>query len=350
MLTHLRRGVGIALGTVLLALVSSAPTQAADANSGLSLQISPSPLVATVKPGQASVLELKIRNTGSKPETLRIDPRKFDVDDKTGEVKLDDTQPADIADWFSFENPTFTIPSNQMTTAKITVNVPKEAGFSYSLALIINRVETPESAKSGQRVRGSVAIFTLINIDRPDATRELQLTSFKSNSGIYDHMPVTFEIEFKNTGNTIVQPHGNIFIQRGKYDETPIDVLQVNPNNSYILPGHSRKLTVDWMNGLLVEHTVNVGGIPKKEIVWDWNKIGSVRYGPYMAKLVAIYNDGRRDVSLEAETSFWFIHWWFALGSLLVLALLGIGVWTILRKTIHTTKRLSKSRDKRFIS
>jgi archaellum component FlaF (FlaF/FlaG flagellin family) len=339
--------IGIVLGTACLSLIIAGRSVAA-AEGEFSLQISPSPLVATIKPGQATPLELKIRNNGSQPESLKIAPRKFKVNSKGEELQLDDTQPSDIADWISFDTPKFTIQPGQTSTVKMTINAPKEAGFSYSLALVINRTDETRDLRTGRILKGSIAIFALLNVDRPGAVRELTLTRFTATGSVYDHLPVRFQIELKNTGNTIAQPAGNIFVQRGANDKTPIDVLPVNKNSSYILPGVTRTLTVDWDNGFEVERTTNEGGIAKKQIDWNWNNLASLRFGPYTAKLVAIYNDGHRDVPIEAETSFWVIPWFLLLGGLLLIGLVGIGLWTIARKTIKTTKRLRPPSSKRF--
>jgi archaellum component FlaF (FlaF/FlaG flagellin family) len=351
MRVRLKYVVGIALGTVSFMLsAASQPVAAADTNGDFSLQISPSPLVASIQPGKKTVLELKIRNSGSQAEVLKIEPRKFTVDNNSENLQLDDTQPAEIASWISFDTPVFTIQPNQTSVVKMTVDVPKDAGFSYSLALIVSRTGEAHDAKTGRTLKGSVAIFTLLNIDRPDAKRELKLTKFTTDSSFYDHLPVTFDVAFQNTGNTIVQPYGNIFIQRGSNDSAPIDTLKVNPTDGYILPGKTRTIKVVWDNGFIVDRVTNEGGTQSKKLIWDWSKVGSFRFGPYTAKIVAVYNDGRGDVPLIGETSFWVIQWVLLIGVIVLIGLIGIGLWTIIRKTIHkTTKTFNKPHNKRFI-
>jgi archaellum component FlaF (FlaF/FlaG flagellin family) len=347
----LKYAFGILLGAVFLATAVVARPAAAAQGGEFALQISPSPLVANIDPGKKNVQEIKIRNNGSQPEVLKIEPRKFSIDNNSQNLKLDDTQPAEIANWISFDTPVFTIQPNQTSVVKMTVDAPKDAGFSYSLALIVSRTNDTHDLKTGQVLKGSVAIFTLLNVNRPDAKRELQLTKFRATSSVYDHLPVTFEVEFKNTGNTIVKPFGNVFIQRSANDSEPIDTLDVNPNDGYILPGKSRTLTIKWDNGFIVDRVTNEGGRQTSKLTWDWSKLGSFRFGPYTAKVVAVYNDGQRDVPLVAETSFWVIQWMLVIGAVAIIALVGIGLWTIIRKTVaKTTKTLNKpTHNRRFI-
>jgi len=313
-----------------------------------SLQVSPSPLVETLKPGTTKTLKLMIRNTGTATEHLKIEPRSFTIDSQTGKVTLDDTKLSALAPWISFSAPTFTDQPGQWYTQYITITLPKDTGFSYSLALVISRVDNPKTGDSGQQINGSVAVFTLINIDRPGAVRKLEVEKFTSDSGLYEYLPATFHVTFKNTGNTIVQPYGNIFVQRGANDKTPIATLPVNDSGGYILPGSDRVISSDWQDGFpVMQTTVQTDGSQKKSLAWDWSKLSHFRIGPYTAKLVAAYNDGQRDVPLQQELTFWVVPWRAI--SLLIVAIVIIGYLRhkqIERKTRKAVKRALAEHDK----
>jgi len=309
-MTYVRRYLlGAALvASLLVSFVVARPASAADAsaNTGeFSIQVSPSPLVSTVKPGQTTTLELTIRNTSGGDEYLKITPRAFKIDDKSQKLELQDDKIPDIASWLTFSAPTFSVKSKQSFTQKITLNVPKEAGFSYAFALVINRVSTPLQP-TGNTLKASIAVFSLLNVDRPGAVRKLEVSKFTTTKSSYEYLPAVFEVEFKNTGNTIVQPSGTIFIQRGPKDVVPIDTLDVNEGGGYILPGTSRTLTAQWDKGFQVmAPKVQADGTTKDELSWNWNQLSQIRFGQYTAKLIAIYDDGQRDVPLEAELTFW---------------------------------------------
>lgn len=312
----------------VLFFVSSIPVSAQTAGD-FSLQVSPSPLVTTVKPGETTEVELKIRNSGSNAEKLKIAPRTFTLNDTDETVTLDDAAPSELNNWVTFSDPVFTVQSGQWFIQKIKITVPKESGFSYSFALLINRADVPEPTKGGRLIEGSVAVFTLINVDRPGATRQIDISEFSSSQAVYEFLPAELSIRLKNTGNTIVQPYGNIFIQRGSGSETPIATLPVNETKGYILPGKERTLTTEWGDGFpIYKVTVDAKGVENRSINWNIANIANFRIGQYTAKLVAVYNDGQRDVPLETEVTFWVIPWKTIL---LILAAI-IGLWFINRK------------------
>lgn len=328
---------------------ASVAVLAADPPSDFSLQVTPSPLFTTLKPGTKTTLELKIRNAGTGTEELRIDPRTFKVDNQTGEVTLDDTRPSEITQWVSFSAQKFTVKPGEWYTQKITVALPKNTGFSYSLVLIVNRTNNPAKVDAGRLLKGSVAVFTLINVDRPGAVRKLDVSDFKVSQSIYEYLPAKFTVLFKNTGNTIVQPYGNIFIQRGSDDTDPIATLPVNEKGGYLLPDTPRTLDATWGDGFPVfKSTTSADGTEKTDLIWDWSKLTDFRIGPYTAKLVGIYNDGQRDVPIERAVTFWVIPW----RTILILSAV-IGIITFLRhkqiqrKTRKAVRRALEEHDKR---
>jgi hypothetical protein len=217
------------------------------------------------------------------------------------------------------------------------VAVPKDTGFSYSMVLIIGRTNNPQNVQSGRLLNGSVAVFTLINIDRPGATRQLQVEDFSSAKTVYEYLPATLNITFKNTGNTIAQPFGNVFIQQGS---TSLATLPVNDGGGYILPGSSRVISSNWADGFPVyQITGQDTSTPKKTEVWDWSKLSKLRIGSYTAKLVAVYNDGQRDVPLQRELTFWVIPWKIIAIALVIVLFVCLGIWTIIKWFLRLLRR-----------
>ncbi len=303
-----------------------------------SLQVTPSPLVTTLKPGQATDLELQIRNAGTSPEELKIEPRAFRFNDTTGQVTLLDTTPPDIAKWISFSNPTFTIQPGAWFTQRIHIALPKDSGFSYSFALVISRTKNP-APTAGRAIKGSLAVFTLVNVDRPGATSKLDVVSFTAGKKVYEYLPTKFSVRLKNSGNTIVQPYGNIFVQRGETG-SPLSTLPVNETKGYILPDTSRTLSTEWTEGFPVYKTTTENGKTTTKLVWNWADAADFRLGRYTAKLVAVYSDGQHDVPIEGQVSFWVIPWKILLGLFIVVLLLLFSIWTLVRKIIRLIKRL----------
>jgi len=298
------------------------------------LQVTPSPLVATVTPGLKSTEQIKIRNGSTASEQLKIEPRAFSFNSATGKVDLQDTVTPPIAAWISFSAQKFTVQPGQWFTEDVIFNVPKDAGFSYSFALVISRQFNPKPQGGSRAINGSLAIFSLINVDRPGAKSSLKIVSFTSTRHLYEYLPATLNIRFHNTGNTIVQPYGNIFIQRGK--GAPLASLPVNETRGYILPGTQRTITSKWTSGFPVyQTTTDANGKSHQKLVWNWAKLSQLRIGRYTAHLVAVYSQAGRDVPIDGTVSFWVIPWKILLVLLVVVLLvlfaLGMLVWGIVR-------------------
>ena len=305
---------------------------------GFAVQVTPSPLIATLKPGQISALELRINNTGSAKESYKMELRSFSVDADSGKVDLGNEEPKEVTRFVSFEQPTFSLEPGQWINQRITVNTPIDAGFSYSFAVMVLRDKMQVSETRGATIQGSVAVFALLNVDRPDAVRKLDIVEFSSAKKVYEYLPSTLTLKIKNTGNTIVAPKGNIFISRKYSDTTHIDLLQVNASAGNIIPGRTRMLPVEWSNGFPV-HTTKDG---VSRLSWDMSKLSKLRIGKYSAKAIVIYDDGTRDVPVEAVVSFWVIPWKLILGTFVVLALVVLGAFSVLKKSSGLFKRTPK--------
>lgn len=318
--------------------LSPAKIFAAD-KGGFALQVTPSPLISTIDPGKQSNLELKIKNNNTSSEDLKMELRSFSVDRNTGEVKVSNDLPKEVSDFVTFSQPTFTLAAGQWFTQKINVNTPKDAGFSYSFAIMISRKNPLPKVPGSSRIEGSVAVFTLLNTNRPDATKKLNLASFSSKKRIYEYLPADFELSVENTGNTNIQPKGNVFINRSGDDQNQLANLQINQGGGYIIPSSVRKLNLSWNDSFPYKDS-------NGKTVWDWTKLNKLRIGKYTAKAVLIYDDGQRDIPIYAQVNFWVIPWKIFLGIFLILVVLGFGIYTIFGSPI---KKIKKKRTKKHL-
>lgn len=325
---------------LLLAFAVVAPVLKAQAQDntagGFSLQVTPSPIIETIKPGEQSTFELKVQNRNTVSETLKMELRAFTIDKDSGQITISDETAKNVAEFVSFENETFDVESGQWYTQKVHIDTPKEAGFSYSFVILISRKDPAQATDGVSKIEGSVAVFTLLNTDRPGAVKKLDLESFLSLKKSYEYMPAEFELTVKNSGNTIVQPDGNIFIGRSGDEQQPLAVLKINENDGYIIPDSSRKLSAQWNDGF-----------PSRDengkLTWDWSKLSQLRIGKYTAKAILIYDDGERDIPIESTVTFWVVPWKLILGALLVLLLLIVGLFTVFRKSYGVLGKSKKN-------
>lgn len=307
---------------------------------GFSVQVTPSPIVESLVPGVSKTIDLKIRNTATQAEELKMGMRSFTFDGATGQVQLQDDPPKEVADWVVFENPVFKVEAGEWFTQHITFSPPADAGFAYSFAITVGRSQPQTQTGGKAAIEGSVAVFTLLNIDRPGATRNVSIVSFSSQKKLYEYLPATFTLRLKNGGNTILRPAGNVYIQKTEKSD-PLAVLPLNESGSYILPNTEREVTMAWKDGFPVYETVN----EQQKLTWNWGNLQKLRIGKFSAKAIAIYNDGQRDIPVETTVTFWVFPWKLALVVLIVLTIIIVGLVTIIKKIVQKTHKPKKSHE-----
>lgn len=340
-LRYFGRGATVFVLAIVFA-VTITPLARAQTGEGFSLQVSPSPLVASVEPDTETTLELQIRNTNTTAQDLKMGLRSFTVDSTSGQVKLGDTVPADVQSLVHFQDPTFTLEAGEIFTQRVHVYADKNKGFSYNFAITISQQNPPKSTNGQSAIAGSVAVFTLISVDKPGAVRKFELTSVSVSKHSYEYLPAEISVKLKNTGNVNVQPTGTVFIQRHSSDTKPLATLALNDTGGYILPGTSRTFTVSWSDGFPHYETTQVGNKTIRKLVWQGNSLSKLRFGKYVAKVVAIYDDGQHDVPAMAEVSFWVIPWRLLLAALAAAIILLVGVIATVRSFGRVVRRTSR--------
>jgi len=312
---------------------------AAAADQEFNIQVAPSPLAVTVKPGQTQTATLTVRNFSNHSETLYPRLSGFKIDKSSQKIELEEKVPLGLDQWISFKDAALTIPAGGTQPLLITYRTPENVGFSYALAITLSRGQD-QLPKDGTRLQGAVAVFNLINVDRKDAKRELTIEKFSTDKSRYEFLPAGFTLTVKNNGNVIDQPQGNVFIQRGFDSDKPIATLPINKAAGYILPGTARTFTDKWSDGFPSYVPAQENGKTTYKLKWDWKRLGDLRFGKYTAKAVVVYNDGQRDVPLVASTTFWVIPWRIIFVTLFILLILGAGVYAWVRLIIKGTKKV----------
>ena len=295
----------------------------------LSLTTSPIPLSIVTKPGQTVTADLRVKNNSTRSEKLKIELLKFTANGETGTPQLRDREAKDTYfTWVSFAEPTFTADPNVWKTVKMTIKTPPEAAFGYYLAVLFSRASPDKPTGGASGVEGGVASLVLLDVETPGAKREAKVVNLTSTKKVYEFLPADLEIRLKNSGNVHVSPTGSIFISRGGQK---IGMLDFNTQRGNILPGSSRLFKSSWNDGFpsYVEHTE--GSKTTRSLHWDFSKLQNFRIGHYSATLVAVYDDGQRDVPVEATVSFWVIPWRILGAALATLLLVGLGLWFSLR-------------------
>ena len=322
--------IQIVLGVLLCSVlfwIFQMHAHAADQSGGFSLQVTPSPLISTIEPGQQKSLEVRVRNGNTVPERLKMELRTFSIDKTTGQISIGDNVPEDVKNFVTFKDDVFDVDAGQWYTQQVQVDTPKDAGFSYSFVILISREKPAIKTEGASSIEGSVALFTLLNTDRPDAVKKLSLTSFVSAKKVYEYLPTNFQLTVENTGNTIAQPKGNILIGRSGDEAKPLAAIEINPGGGYVIPASSRVLTTGWNDGFPSQNE-------QQKRQWDWSKLTKFRIGKYTAKAVLIYDDGQRDIPIESTVTFWVIPWKILSILAVIIILLLVGFYTTLRRSV----------------
>jgi hypothetical protein len=322
----------------------------------LVLETSPLPISLSTDPGKTVTADIRVKQSGTDTAKLKVSLMKFGAYGEEGKPELKDRGPGDdYFDWVKFDKTVFDAPPNVWQTIKMTVNVPKTAAFGYYYAAVFSRVgdDAHPDSKNTNAVSGATAVLVLLEAKNPNAKRTLELASFTSKHRVYEFLPTHFDVKLSNVGNVHAVPQGDVFILKGKKQ---VASLSLNGHAGNILPGSKRVYPVEWTDGFPVYQTVVEDGKVKldknnnqvRKLMWSTNDgrfdPSRMRFGKYTAHLFAVYDDGQRDVPIEADLTFWVIPWRFILVIVIIMVLIGLGVYAMVRGAVGGARRLGRRR------
>lgn len=307
-------------------------------NAGFNLSTTPVVANLQAKPGVATSTKVQVKNNNLAAERIKVSLLKFGSNNVDGAPQMVDVDPNDeFLSWVKFSESNFVAEPNVWKTIDVTITPPSTAAFGYYYAIIFSRDNEAQSAGTPTNLTASIAVPILLDVEAPGAIRKADITQFSVNKNVFEFLPAKFAVKLRNSGNTHVAPRGNIFITKGGKN---VGMLEVNQAKSNILPDSNREYTAEWADGSPVYKLKEVDGkvvLDKKgqqtySLIWDKFDPSKVRFGKYHAKIALVYDDGTGDVAVESEVDFWVIPWRIIGVSLLVLLLVGAGLWaTILR-------------------
>lgn len=314
--------------------------------SGLNLIISPLPINLSAQPGSTVSAQMKIKNGGVDIETIHVGLMKFAAFGEDGMPRLIDREAGDnYFDWMTFSNNDFTLIPGEWKTITATINIPSNAAFGYYYAVTFGRKDEGITDTRVSKIEGAVSILILLDVKVPNAVSDIEVLEFTSDRKVYEFLPTKFFIKLKNKGNVHVAPRGNIFIDFGK--KSDISILEINDVKGNILPNSNRIFETTWSDGFPIyvdriqddKVVTDKRGNNIKDLKWDFSKLSKLRFGKFTANMLLVYDDGTKDIPIEAKVSFWVIPWRILGVSLLFLTLVTAGVWSIISLII---KKVSK--------
>ncbi|HUD09648.1 MAG TPA: hypothetical protein VMR77_02520 [Patescibacteria group bacterium] len=322
----------ICLFAYLLILAFVAPAARAQSPTPANYDVTVSPVFfdLTANPGDSLSNKIRFRNNTTSPLPIKITVEKM-TGDVNGDLTLREDNSDQSLSWVKFSQQTFVANPLEWTDVPFTIDIPKDAAYGYYFAVSFTQDNNSPIKRTGATITGAAAVPILLDVKKAGAKADAKIVSFSADNYVNEYLPVNFSIKVQNQGNIHVSPHGNIFINEGNQS---IASLDVNPTLGNIIPDTNKTFTVPWSDGFLVREPVLEAGQPKLDkngkpietITINWDKLTSFRIGKYTANLLLVYDNGTRDVPLEANISFWVFPWkvvGLMIVTLIVIVLLG---------------------------
>lgn len=316
-----RLALAVVLAPLLLLVVTSAFAQQTTPGSGLS--ISPVLSEFEIQPGQASKLDITLKNITGGDILAQAFVNDFTSDNETGNPQIiTDTSkknPSSIRDFvLGLEDIALAKGEQKKVTVTLQTAAKTPPGAYYG---IIRFKAVPTGANSPQSgdVALTASVGTIVLITVPGDLREqVQLSGIHVYKGdnvgtFFFSQPDKVGIEIKNLGNGFAQPFGTVEITDTFGKKVHSYQLNNTSTRSTVLPGSSRIL---------------------KNNIKDTNKPGR-----YTITANVAYGSGS---VLVSKKTFWYIPIWLAITVLILLLVLSAATYRLYRRGRRGKRRLSR--------
>lgn len=296
---------------------------------GINFTVSPAFVSLITDPGKEVSTSVRIRNNSNTTESLEVRLATFETGQEGAPVLRDPGKEDEFVSWVKFSDSEFTLSPNESKNVKVTISPTRDAALGYYYAIVFDRKDKTQADGSSAVIQAAPAIPLLLEVKSNQAKRELQLVDFKTDKLIYEYLPTNFIVTIKNTGNIHAVPVGNVFVDSSFRED--VAVLPVNSGFGNILPQGTRDYEASWKEGFAV--------VENNKTQYDFSKADKFRIGKYKANILMIYDNGERDIPMEASVSFWVIPWKIILGGLIIVAFVSIGVKSSIMTTLKKVRK-----------
>jgi hypothetical protein len=277
------------LGTLLAA--EPQPTPEATPGAGQALEIAPPVINLKANPGQSITTQISIRGVSNEPLLVTGQVNDFTAAGEDGTPKIlledDEANPYSLRSWIN-PLPELLLEPKKVENMTITINVPANAAPGGYYGVVRFTGTPPELKDTGVSLSASLGSLLFIRVNG-NAKEGLDVEEFSANQGggagwLFESTPINFLERLKNTGNTHLQPAGQITITDMFGQKVATVNVNLPPRN--ILPQSTRKF----------------------EQPLDSTVIGNkMLFGRYTADLRLTYGDKQQVVT--SSLTFWVIPW-----------------------------------------
>lgn len=331
-LNVVKLSVLVLMASMLMPLAVAAQ-QTGDPENGQALEISPPLLTLEADPGATVKAQLQLRNVSQADLIVSAGVNDFVASGEGGTPKilLDeeemDDNPYSLRDWVQPLRDTLLVPQ-EIKTLPITLKVPENASPGGHYGVVRFSASAPDPEDSGVSLSASLGTLMLVNVSG-DVTESLEIAEFAvakdGNQGtLFESAPLTFIERLENTGNTHLEPAGQVSITDMFGRKVAAVNVNLPPRN--ILPSSIRRF----------EQPLDSAVIGDKML-----------FGRYEAELNMTYGDSEQTVS--DTITFWVIPYRLII-AVVTLLILGFFIirFAMKRYNAHILEKAGASKSQRF--
>lgn len=274
---------------ILITAVLIPPSEAlGQANSQLSLSVTPPLIQLSLAPGQTWSSTLKVVNTNQYALPLYASMAVLEPNGDEGQSKftpiIEGSEGDTLANWVKLEQTNFSVTREKSYDLPFTITVPQNAPPGGHYAAIIVGSQPLNEKLEGPTLSVSSSISSLLFLRVAGDVVELgDIREFSTDTTFNTKPEVNFILRFENKGNVHIQPQGDITVynmwgkQRG--------VIPINQQTRFgnVLPKSIRKFEFEWKGA--------------------WNPL---EFGRYKAVAVLTYGTDQKQ-NVESTRHFWVI-------------------------------------------
>jgi hypothetical protein len=261
--------------------------------------------------------------------------------------------------------PYTTLPSSldlgpgESKTINYSITIPKNVGAGSYYSAILYRSGTGNGGNVALGASGVTLVFASVPGTVSESMQLQKFGAYASNNngvtGSYvyvatNHAPQMLAYTLKNTGNVIEAPAGSITL-KNMFGKTINSINKTNVIQSLALIGQTRLFTTCIESKQ--SEIVKLGGQTVNDTGQTTCVTPHLAPGLYTAKLDVFYGqNGNETHEITGTAHFWYLPWWFIILALIILVLIGFGIWWIQRKvravikgtTYHSGRGIGRKR------
>jgi len=243
----------LASSLFLLSLFSFASITSAD--NGLSVTVTPPLFQLTIGPGENFTSVLKIVNNNAYDVTYYAQVVDMQANGEAGQSKfipiIGPPDPAlatsELARWMKIPSTPVIVKAGKTADIPFTVTIPSNAEPGGHYAAILVGTQPLAGTTTGTQLKVSSYVSSLLFVRvKGDVIETGRIRDFTPDQSLYQTPKANFVLRFENTGNTHLQPQGDVTIYNMWGKERGKVLINQDSNFGNVLPKTIRRFEFSW--------------------------------------------------------------------------------------------------------